>query len=85
MSKTSSLSNEINKKYIEASNKLLSKVIIKYQNEYQKENYPDAEPDTSMTCVFCGGSYTKRNRHIHNRTNKHSKKINSIKKKIFDD
>lgn len=70
---------EINDVFVNESNKLLKKIIIKKQSEYQKENYPDAKADTSMKCVICGGSYTPRSRFVHNRTNKHIKSIDKIK------
>jgi hypothetical protein len=56
---------------------------IKQQTKYQLENYPDAKPDTSMVCIICGGSYTPRNRFVHNRTKKHIKSIDNIKNHIY--
>ena len=74
---------EINDVFVDESDKLLKKLIIKKQSEYQKENYPDAKADTSMECVICGGTYTPRSRFVHNRTNKHIKCVDKIKNYIY--
>jgi hypothetical protein len=77
------LYNEINNEFVDASNKLLKKLIIKRQTKHQLENYSNAKSDTSMTCVICGGTYTPRNRFIHNRTKRHIKSIDNIKNYIY--
>lgn len=82
-SKNTWLYNEITDEYSKESNKLLNKIITQQQKKHQIKNYPDAESDTSMTCIVCGGSYTPRNRFLHNRTKKHLKSIDSIKNYVY--
>lgn len=74
------LYDDICNEYVEMSEKLLSKIIKQKQTYYENQYYPNAQMDTKMKCIFCGGSYTKRNRCIHNKTNKHLLSIGLIKK-----
>ena len=76
---------DIHNEYIEMSNKLLSKIIKQKQTHYENQYYPDAQMDTSMKCIFCNGSYTKRNRCIHNKTNKHLLSIGLIKNQLLSE
>lgn len=92
MSKTSKASpkkiektiyDKINRRYEEESENLLAKVFIKFQNEHQLKKDPDALSTTQFECIYCGGSYTKRNRNVHNKTNRHLNSINAIKNKVL--
>jgi hypothetical protein len=77
------LCNEINNNIVELCDKFISKSIRNKQNEYQKENYPNANPSTKVQCIICDGIYMIRNRSIHNNTKKHQKCVRDIKKQIF--
>lgn len=82
MSAKIQLYNEISDEFVDEREKLLKKIITKRQAKYQTEKYPNAKSDTSMVCVICGGSYTPRNRFVHNRTKKHLQCVDNIKNQI---
>ena len=76
------LYKEINDDLVDANEKFLAKAIKKKQSAYEKKYYPDAQIDTSMVCVFCSGSYTKRSRCIHNKTNLHARSLEPLRKHL---
>ena len=83
MSKNTQLYDDINDAFVDAMDIVLKKLTAKQQDKYQIDNYPNAEQDTSINCVICGGSYTLRSRFVHNRTKKHLKSTDDIKNYIF--
>lgn len=75
--------DEIYTDVITSFDKIIEKAVKNRQTEYQNENYPDANINTPIECIVCGGSYTPRNRSIHNNTKRHKKHINIIKRKFI--
>lgn len=75
--------NDIINEYVRMTDKIIFKLIKKQQTKYENENYPDTQSDTRMKCCFCNGTYTKKSRCIHNKTNKHLRSIELLKKHMF--
>jgi hypothetical protein len=75
--------DEIYTDVITSFSKIIEKAVKNRQTEYQIENYPSAKANTRMDCIVCGGTYTPRNRALHNNTKRHKKHINLIKRNFI--
>lgn len=77
------LFEDVTNDFLLANEKIFTKIVKKKQNDFEDKYYPNVDNNKSILCVFCGGSYTKRSRSIHNKTNKHVNCIAPLRKKLL--
>lgn len=55
--------------------------INNFIREKQKEKDDTKQWNDKLECVVCGGTFTRKNKKIHDKTKKHTEKLTSIHEK----
>ena len=63
---------------------IFNDLLKRLQDNSNDKSYSKKKPSDKITCIVCGGHYTRSKKCVHDKTKKHFNKLNERYQKLLD-